>query len=392
MTARLRAPPPARDRGPAVEWRPALPRGFAFDGAPDDGLAVQPAGFLAGAEAAAAVASGAARPVAGGPVAFSACVVVLASRRGVLRCFAGLARVEDWMAGEDPALREAVSRRLGLIAGARASFAGLALDRPRAVGVINVTPDSFSDGGDRLDPRAAVAAGLEMAEAGADLVEVGGESTRPGARPVPPDVEAARILPVVEALAGRGVRVSVDTRRAAVMEAALRAGAAAVNDVGALADPESCGVIVRAGCPAVLMHMQGAPATMQDAPAYRDAAYEVYRFLDRRVRALEARGHSAAAVDPGIGFGKDDRHNAALLAGIGLLHATGRPVVLGASRKGFIARASRGEPPKARLAGSIAALAAAALQGVQMFRVHDVAETRQALSVLSALAHAGAAR
>lgn len=378
--------------GPGVEWRPELPRGFAFDGAPDDGLAVQPAGFLAGAEAEAAVASGAARPVAGGPVAFTACVVVLANRRGVLRCFAGLAALEAWLAGEDAALRAAVSRRLELISGARVPFAGLALDRPRVIGVVNVTPDSFSDGGDRLDPRIAVAAGLDMAAAGADLVEVGGESTRPGARPVPPAVEAARILPVVEALAGRGVRVSVDTRRAAVMEAALGAGAAAVNDVGALADPDALAAVAAARCPAVLMHMRGAPATMQDAPTYLDAAWEVFRFLDRRVRALEARGHAAAAVDPGIGFGKDDRHNAALLAGIGLLHATGRPVVLGASRKGFIARASRGEPPKARLAGSIAALAAAALQGVQMFRVHDVAETGQALSVLSRLARPGAIR
>ncbi len=329
--------------------------------------------------------TGAARQIAGGTVAFSACMVVLANHARVVRSAAPLADVEAWLAGEAPALRAAGASRLELIGRPRADFAGLGMDRPRVIGVVNVTPDSFSDGGDRLELRAAVDAGLEMAAAGADMIDVGGESTRPGAAPVSPDLECARVLPVVEALADRGVRVSVDTRRAAVMTAVLRAGASVINDVSALGcDPEALPVVAGTRCPVVLMHMQGRPATMQRRPRYVDAPYEVFRFLDARARELAALGHpeGAVAVDPGIGFGKRDRHNAAILARIGSLHATGCPVVLGASRKSFIARASKGEPPKTRLAGSIAAVTASALQGVQLFRVHDVAETCQALSVL----------
>ena len=377
----------------SVEWSPGLPRGFAFDGPPRSAVALQPTGFLTGEAAAAAVVAGTARPVAGGPVAFSGCVVMLANARRLVRAAASLADIAVWLGGEAGALAEAVNDRLERISRRRPDFAGLALDRARLIGVINVTPDSFSDGGDRLDPRTAIEDGLAMAEAGADLVDVGGESTRPGAAAaVSVDRECARILPVVEALAARGARVSVDTRRAAVMAAALRAGAAVVNDVGALDDdPPALALAARTGAPVILMHKQGRPETMQDAPSYVNAPYEVFHFLDGRVGALRRLGHpaGAAAVDPGIGFGKDDRHNAAVLAGIGLLHATGCPIVLGASRKSFIGRVSRGEPPKARLPGSIAALAAAALQGVQLFRVHDVAEARQALAVVAALGGTG---
>ena len=255
-----------------------------------------------------------------------------------------------------------------------------------------MTPDSFSDGGDRFATDDAVAAGRRLAEAGADLIDVGGESTRPGAAPVAVAVECDRVLPVIRALASDGIRVSVDTRRAAVMAAAIEAGAVVVNDTSALSfDRGSAGIVAAGGAGTILMHMQGAPATMQGAPAYTDAPYEVFRYLDARVAAAVGAGIplAAIAVDPGIGFGKNDGHNAAILAAIGLFHATGCPVALGASRKSFIARLSRGEPPKARLPGSIAAVAAAALQGVQLFRVHDVAETRQALAVLARLGGLG---
>ena len=370
-----------------------MPRGFAFDGPPRNGLALQPTGFLTGEAAAAAISAGTARPVAGGPVAFSACVVMLANARRLVRTAASLADIAVWIGRETAALEGAVTDRIERISVKRPDFAGLTLDRARLIGVINVTPDSFSDGGDRLDAQVAIEDGLAMAEAGADLIDVGGESTRPGAAAsVSVDRECARILPVVRALAERGVKVSVDTRRAAVMGAALRAGAVVVNDVSALGeDPPAPALVAAAGTPVILMHKQGRPMTMQDAPSYADAPYEIFRFLDDRVAALRSLGHpvGAAAVDPGIGFGKDDRHNSAVLAAIGLLHATGCPVVLGASRKSFIGRMSRGEAPKARLPGSIAALVAAALQGVQLFRVHDVGEARQALAVVARLGGVG---
>lgn len=383
-----------------VEWSPGLPRGFAFDGPPMAAIAVQPTGFLLGDAAATAVHAGMARAVAGGPVAFAGCVIMFRNQRILMRAPASLAGVEDWLGGEDGALKTAVLDRLNRISRPRPDFAGLGLARARLIGVINVTPDSFSDGGDRLDPRTAIDAGIAMAEAGADLIDVGGESTRPGARPVSADAECARIIPVIEALACQDIAVSVDTRRVPVMAAARQAGARVINDVSALCESpaetpgEQTGAldyVAATGMPVILMHMQGKPATMQDAPRYADAPYEVFGFLDRRADALRATGHpdGAIAVDPGIGFGKDDTHNGAVLGAIGLLHSTGCPIVLGASRKSFIGRLSRNEPPKARLAGSIAAVAAAALQGVQLFRVHDVAQTRQALAVIASLGGTG---
>ena len=375
-----------------VEWSPGLPRGSCFGADAASGLALQPTGLLTGAAAARAVAAGSARPLAGGPVAFSACVVTLAVGRRLLRAIAGLAEIDHWAAGEGAPLAGAVGDRLDRLARKRPPFAGLSLDRVRLIGVVNVTPDSFSDGGDRFAREHAIAAGRTLAEAGADLIDVGGESTRPGAAPVDAAVECDRVLPVIRALASDGIPVSVDTRRAGVMAAAIEAGVVVVNDVSAFSsDLASAGTVAAGRAGAILMHMQGEPATMQDAPAYGDAPYEVFRYLDGRAAAARHAGIPAGsvAVDPGIGFGKNDDHNAAILAAIGLLHATGCPVVLGASRKSFIARLSRGEPPKARLAGSIAAAAAAALQGVQLFRVHDVAETRQALVVLARIGGLG---
>ena len=376
-----------------VESSPGLPRGFCLPPGPEGGAALLPTGLLIGAAAAGAVEAGRARRLAGGPVAFSAGVVMLADGRTLVRAAAApLAEIEDWAAGEETGVRCAIADSLERIARPRPPFAGLALDRARLIGVVNATPDSFSDGGDSLATEDAIAAGRRLADAGADLIDVGGESTRPGAAPVTATVECGRVLSVISALSEDGIRVSVDTRRAEVMSAALEAGAVAVNDVSALTfDEASLQTVAKRRAGAILMHMQGAPGTMQDAPAYTDAPYEVFRFLDCRARAAIGAGIPAGsiAVDPGIGFGKDDDHNSALLAEIGLLHATGCPVVLGASRKSFIGRLSRGEPPKARLAGSVAAAAAAALQGVQLFRVHDVAETRQALAVLARIGGLG---
>ncbi|MCZ6467234.1 MAG: dihydropteroate synthase, partial [Alphaproteobacteria bacterium] len=273
------------------------------------------------------------------------------------------------------------------------AFAGLALGRPLIMGIINVTPDSFSDGGEALDAGRALARGRALADAGADIVDVGGESTRPGAAPVAVDDELARVLPVVRGLSEAGFVVSVDTRHARVMEAALDAGAAIINDITALTgDPGSLGVAAARAAPVILMHMQGDPRTMQDEPRYEDAALDVYDYLAGRVAACEAAGveRTRIAVDPGIGFGKTVDHNVRILNRLALYHGLGCALVLGVSRKSFIARLSRGEAPKQRLAGSLAAALAAVAQGAHILRVHDVAETRQALGVWSAIDAAGA--
>jgi dihydropteroate synthase len=267
-------------------------------------------------------------------------------------------------------------------------FAGLPLDQPRLMGIVNVTPDSFSDGGETADTEAAVARGLAMAAAGADIVDVGGESSRPGALPVAPEVEQARVIPVVARLAASGVRVSVDTRRATVMAAALAAGASIVNDITALTgDPEALPLVARSGASVVLMHMQGEPRTMQQDPRYGDVVGEVRDWLADRVAACRAAGIGAGriAIDPGIGFGKTVDHNIAILAGLSRLVDVGDAILIGVSRKSFIARLGVDAPPDGRLPGSIAAGLAAIAEGADVLRVHDVAPTRQAVAVFRAI-------
>jgi dihydropteroate synthase len=268
------------------------------------------------------------------------------------------------------------------------AFAGLDLDRPRIMGVVNVTPDSFSDGGDAYPRSAAIDRALALHAAGAAIIDVGGESTRPGAEPVPVEEELARVIPVIKELAGSGVLVSIDTRRAAVMEAAIEVGASVVNDVSGLAgDAGSIPLMARSQASVVLMHMQGDPRTMQAAPRYDDVVRDVCDWLRGRIAACETAGIAPTrlAVDPGIGFGKTLEHNLTILAHLDAFAGLGRPVVLGVSRKSFIARLSRDEPPKDRLPGSLAAGLLALLQGVHILRVHDVGETRQALAVWQAI-------
>ena len=260
------------------------------------------------------------------------------------------------------------------------------LDQPQVMAILNATPDSFSDGGlHDGDPAAAAQAAHAMAEAGAAIIDVGGESTRPGAKTVWEGDEIARVLPIVERLAGAGVALSIDTRKAAVMEAALGVGPMLVNDVSALTyDPRALEVVAKAGCPVVLMHFQGAPETMQQAPHYDGPVLlAVYDWLEARIAAAEAAGidRSRILVDPGIGFGKSVQHNLQLLNGLALLHGLGCPIMLGASRKRMIGALAGEAPADARLPGSLALALKGAEQGVQMLRVHDVAETVQALKV-----------
>jgi dihydropteroate synthase len=259
------------------------------------------------------------------------------------------------------------------------------LDQPQVMGILNLTPDSFSDGGRYADDAvAAAAAGVAMAADGAAIVDVGGESTRPGSVTVWEGDEIARVEPVIRTMAAGGVAISIDTRKAAVMESALAAGATLVNDVSALKfDDRSIEVVARAGCAVALMHHQGNPQTMQSDPRYGDVLLEVYDWLEERVAAAEAAGiaRDRIIVDPGIGFGKTLRHNLALLNGLALFHGLGCAVLLGASRKRIVGALSGEAPVEKRLGGSVALALAGAAQGVQLLRVHDVFETVQALRV-----------
>lgn len=260
---------------------------------------------------------------------------------------------------------------------------------PILMGIVNVTPDSFSDGGKYPGADAAIAHGRRLLEEGAHILDIGGESTRPGAAPVALDEELARVVPVIEGLRDCGAEISIDTRRAAVMEAALQAGASIVNDVSALTyDPAAIDVVVKAGCHVCLMHMKGDPRTMQDDPYYDDVFAEVYGYLLSRVDACRAAGIKTGRiiVDAGIGFGKNLDHNLTLLNRLKEFESLGAPMMLGASRKRFIDAIAGGAPADRRLAGSLATAIAAWQRGIRIFRVHDVAETRQALAVYTAIA------
>lgn len=270
----------------------------------------------------------------------------------------------------------------------RPQLAGLSLDRPRIMGILNVTPDSFSDGGRFLDREAAVGRARAMAGCGEEILDVGGESTRPGAVEVSVEEEIARTAPVIAATADLGVPLSIDTRKADVAEAALSAGAAIVNDVAAMGfDPAMAGVVAQSGVPVVLMHAQGRPETMQAAPAYDDVLLDVYDFLAERIAFAEAAGISRdrIVVDPGIGFGKTIAHNLVLVRGLSLFHALGCPILLGASRKRFIGTISGEDVAERRMPGSLAVALAGVAQGAQVLRVHDVAETRGALALWQAV-------
>lgn len=272
----------------------------------------------------------------------------------------------------------------------RAPVAGLSLDRPRIMGILNVTPDSFSDGGEHFAFEDAVARARAMLAEGAEVLDIGGESTRPGAEPVPPEAEAARVVPVIAALRAGGIAapISIDTRNPGVAAAAFAAGADLWNDVAALGHAaDSRAVAAEAGRPVCLMHAKGDPRTMQDAPAYDDVLLEVMDFLEARVLAAEAAGvaRTAILVDPGIGFGKTVEHNLTLIRGLAALHGLGCGVLFGASRKRFIGTLGNAPVAGDRVAGSIAVALEALRQGAQVLRVHDVKETRQAVALWSAL-------
>lgn len=356
---------------------PAFARGLSRY----DEWLIQPDGFVSGPAAAALVAAGKAVPIAGDRRAFTA---VRLHPPGTIAAEPDTRPVTIAV----PDLSDRLAERLAPFAGALPSFAGLEPGVTRVMGIVNVTPDSFSDGGAFLQFEAAVAHGQALAAAGAEILDVGGESTRPGAEPVPVEEELRRVVPVVEHLVrATGAIISVDTRRAPVMRAAVAAGARIVNDITALSgEPDSLEAVAATDASVVLMHMQGEPQTMQRAPHYDHAPSEVFDYLAARVDACIAAGiaRERIAVDPGIGFGKTVDHNLELIEALPMLRGLGCTVLLGVSRKGFIGRLGGGAAPEERAAASVATALRGIDRGADIVRVHDVADTVRALSLWNA--------
>lgn len=321
-------------------------------------------------------------PLAGGRLSFAAVDVLMRDPAGTRRrtFVLGDAFSGDWG-------REAIaaSDLMQKLTETRPRYAGLDLSRPRIMGIVNVTPDSFSDGGEHASAQAAIDHGMRLLEEGADILDIGGESTRPGSDPVPIDEELRRVIPVIEGLRAKtDAVISIDTRKAEVMRRADAAGADVINDVSALThDPEALEAAAESLLPVMLMHAQGDPKTMNDDPQYSDVVLDVFDFLERRIRACEEAGIPRAKIvaDPGIGFGKHLHHNVAVMGGLSLYHGLGVPLLLGASRKKMIGQLCDVPDAKDRVPGSLAAAITGAAAGVQIVRVHDVKETKQALEV-----------
>ena len=338
-------------------------------------LYLRPVGLIAGDLARRLVAEKTALWLAGGPLAFTGALIIEGEPGAAQSRYLDAARLTR---AADPALAALIDRA----SAPRGAFAGLALNRPLLMGIVNVTPDSFSDGGAFAGPEDALAHCRALIADGADMLDIGGESTRPSSDAVALSVERERVMPVLEALLGCGVPLSIDTRKAVLMGEATALGAAIINDVSALThDPDSAAVAAASNAHVVLMHCRGEPKTMQDAPAYRDVVLEVYNALTERLAAAEAAGIPRArlAVDPGIGFGKTFEHNLQIMESLALYHGLGVPLIVGASRKGFVGHVTGVACARERVYGSLGMALAAAAKGVQIQRVHDVAATRQAL-------------
>ncbi len=331
--------------------------------------------------------SGGALPLTGGWLAFSVCEVTVRTPGRVQRIADTVPDIRAWAGRLRGMAQERVEMLLGNLSRDRAG--GEPMRRPRLMGILNVTPDSFSDGGEHLDPAAAIAHGRRLAEAGADILDVGGESTRPGAAPVAPEIEIERVLPVLQGLVAArsafpNLQISIDTRHARVMRAALAAGVDIVNDVTALGgDPDSAAAMAGSNAAVVLMHMRGDPRTMNEAPVYEDVVLDVFDELEGRIQAcIDAGiGRDRIIVDPGIGFAKRGPHNQAVLRSLALYHGLGCPILLGVSRKSLGSEGERRLAPKDRLPTSLAAAMHGLNQGVQILRVHDVAETHRVVDL-----------
>jgi len=356
---------------------------------------LKPVGFLEGVLAQQAIDAGFALPFQGdhfGVTAFDVMVKCRSEKEdGFLfyQSYMPQPQFEAWRLSLPEALAEALEQQRHKLTRPRSSFAGLALDKPLLMGIVNVTPDSFSDGGRYYETAQAVSHGLALWQAGAKILDIGGESTRPGSQTVSPEEEINRVVPVIRglrsALQGHDVKLSIDSRNSATMAAAVAAGADIVNDVTALSgDSESVSFVKGHKIPTILMHMQGQPQTMQEEPFYEQVSLDIYDYLSER--ASHIMDVCDVALDPGIGFGKTVAHNCALLHDLALFQGLDCPVLLGVSRKSFIAKLDPAAPAAdQRLAGSLASGLYGVSQAAQILRVHDVAETQQALKVWQAL-------
>ena len=369
------------DRPTAKTWLAAL--------SPEHRLYIQPVDLIHREPASALVTQGQALHLAGGPSAFSR--VELRWRRPgerVARQVFAVSDLQDAIAGAENAAADRVSGLLNNLSQSRPPFAGVALCRPRIMGVVNVTPDSFSDGGLFASSTAAIDHGTRLWEEGADVIDIGGVSTRPGADPVSVQDELDRVMPVVEGLCDLPAPISIDTRSSAVMQRAVAAGAVIINDTSALtADPDSLDVATELGAPVVLMHCLGDPKTMQERPCYADVACDIYDYLDARVAACRANGIdiNQVMIDPGIGFGKTVPHNVEILRDLALFHGVGAGLLIGVSRKSFIGVLGSVAAADNRVPGSLAAALWALRLGAHVIRVHDVADTKQAIAVWDAI-------
>ncbi len=371
-----------------IELKSGLPNPASLRNARGLSIYCIPRGLVSGPLAAHLVKGGHALPFLGVSRAFSAVELITHQDGIIARYGVSVAAFEPWRQVLHGDVKSRLSVLLDSISSEKPSFSDLKLNASKIMGVVNVTPDSFSDGGDHETAETAIAHGLRLAEEGADILDVGGESTRPGAEQVSPETEQQRVMPVIRGLSSRGLKVSIDTRHSSTMAAAIDAGATVINDVTALsADPASLSVVQQKNCSVVLMHMQGTPTTMQNTPTYTWSPLDVFDYLEVRVQTCIDAGidQRKICIDPGIGFGKNDNHNLDLLKSLSILHGLGCPILLGASRKSFIGRVSGVDPPKERLPGSLAIALDGIDQGVQIVRVHDVAETRQAIRMLNAV-------
>lgn len=362
---------------------------FPREIAPDARIYLRPHPVTSRTQADHASASSGEHALAGGPYAFCGCEVLIREGNRVRAGVVDLVNLGRWKSSLETAHAWAVDRQLENLTQSRPVVAGLSWDRPLLMGVINTTPDSFYGESQAGSVSAAMDTALGMIDAGADLIDVGGESTRPGgANPVSVEEELARVIPVIQALSELPVPISLDTRHARVMAEGVAAGAALINDINALNGAGSLEAASSAGVPVILMHCPADFEIMHRPTSYDHVALDVFDWLERRIEACGSAGLSRdhLIIDPGIGFVKQAPQSVAALARVSLLHGLGCPVLVGASRKSFIGRVAGGDTAGDRLPGSLAAALWAAGQGVQMLRVHDVAETRQAITLQTAIA------
>ncbi|MCK5297014.1 MAG: dihydropteroate synthase [Alphaproteobacteria bacterium] len=355
---------------------------------PNGNVYIVPTGITGGATAETLLEAGLGRPFGDGALAFTGCEVLIRDSGTIWSVLVSVSEVLEWAKEHGRILNTYVVSLINRIGVKRKSFAGVSIKSPCIMGIVNVTPDSFSDGGKFEKAEKAIHHGITLLEAGAKILDVGGESTRPNSVPVSVEEELNRVVPVVKDLANRGAVVSIDTRHSKVMATCLEAGAKIINDISAFTDDkESLQLVAKNRIPAVIMHKQGKPADMQDNPEYSHAPLDVYDYLSERVDACETAGMRRidVCIDAGIGFGKTVQHNIEILSYLSLFQGLGCPVLLGVSRKSFIGKLSKNEPPLERFAGSLTAGQFGLDQGVQILRVHDVAETAQAISVWKAV-------